>query len=136
MKMLSFAIVAMTMLSQVAMAKMTNQEFRGSVTGKVKFEQKWTATCAALGCPPSRPYTQISLVNANVEGYGKVDSVVISNENNGMFPANAQSATVKGTRLRPGLKVRVNGTTLVRTYSFIETTTAYFNEIVSIKVVR
>lgn len=137
MKMLATAFSAILMMSQLAFAKTTYLEFNGSVTGKVKFQTKWTVTCAAIGCPPSVAYTQVSLVDAKVDGFGNIPEVILSTEGaSKRFPPQASYVTIQGTRLRPGLKVKVVGKTLVSEYSFIEVVYAQLTEVQSVKVVR
>ena len=49
----------------------------GSVSGWVTVKQSATLTCLAMGCPPSKRYFEVSLVDAQVEGFGAVESIVL-----------------------------------------------------------
>ncbi|MFN8847970.1 MAG: hypothetical protein ACK5V3_05685 [Bdellovibrionales bacterium] len=133
MKLLALSLL---FISGLAQARSSTLEFNGTVTGTVKFETKWTATCAALGCPKSKAYTEVSLVNAEVSGYGIKSKVVLQPKGFDSFSSPLSFIVIKGTRIRPGLKVKLQGQIYYRTYSFIDQEHIVVQDIESLKVVR
>jgi hypothetical protein len=129
-------VLALVLISGMAQAKSSTLEFNGTVTGTVKFQTKWTATCLAIGCPPSRAYTQISLVNANVEGYGTVAEVNLEDKSLKNLTTPVSFVVIKGTRIRPGLKVKIKGDIWLRKYSFQPLEYVVIQSADSVKVVR
>ena len=133
---ITIAVVAMT---QFANARMTNLEFVGSVVGTVKLEPKWTAVCLAIGCPKSQPYTQISLVNAKIEGYrSTVSQMILIEENERLQSLTPNYVIVNGTRIKNGQKIKVIGKSFLRIYNLGMSPTVYatITEIESVKLVR
>jgi hypothetical protein len=118
---------------------MTNLEFVGPVVGTVKLETKWTATCMAIGCPQSQPYTQISLVNAKIDGYrSTVSQIILVEENERLQSLTPNYVIVNGTRIKNGQKVKVIGKSFLRIYNLGMSPTVYatITEIESVKLVR
>ena len=133
MKLLALSLL---FISGLAHARYSTLEINGTVTGTVKFETKWTATCAALGCPKSKAYTEVSLVNAEVSGYGTVSKVTFDDPTLRELPTPVSFVVLKGTRLKQGLKVSVKGSIWLRKYSFVPLENVVIQSIDSIKLVR
>jgi len=131
---LSFS--AVILVSVASFAQSGDREIRGTVIGTVKFEQKSTKSCAAVGCPPRKTYTQVSLVRAKVDGYGSIREVVVAGRNGKHFPAGAKAVTIAGVQLRPGLRVEIEGTTTVTELSVLNMVLAETSKIKSIKILR
>jgi hypothetical protein len=113
-----------------------NTLYKGTVTGQVVFEKKWTMTCMALGCPPSRPYTEVSLTKANITGYGQIEKVLLETDNKLAIPYD-NSMTIKGTKVRPGMVIQIKGETTVRNYMNPGyPARGFITKIQSVKVVR
>ena len=120
----------------IAQARMSNTEIQGTAKGVVKVETKWTVTCMAIGCPPSRPYTQVSLLNAQVEGYGQFAEIEIQDPSLRDFALNTNTVELAGVQVRSGFKVKLDGTFLVRRYSFDPKVYITVTQVKKVKVVR
>ncbi|MFN8791083.1 MAG: hypothetical protein ACK5Y2_06470 [Bdellovibrionales bacterium] len=127
---------AVILVSATSFAQAGDLEIRGTVTGTVKFEQKSTKACTAVGCPPKKTYTQVTLVRAKVDGYGPIREVVVAGRNGKHFPAQARTVTIAGVQLRPGLRVEIEGTTKVTELSVLNLVLAETSKIKSIKILR
>ena len=135
---LLITIVAVA-FTQFANARMSNLEFVGPVVGTVKLETKWTAVCMAIGCPKSQPYTQISLVNAQVEGYrSTLDQIILVEEKRRLQSLTPNYVIVNGTRIKNGQKVKIVGKSFIRIYNLGMNPSVYatISEIESVKLVR
>jgi len=80
MKFASFLITTIFAMSAFAMSNTQAQTVTGTIhtriIGHVVFEKNHTMTCMATNCPPSLPYFQLVLDDAQVDGIGPVESVV------------------------------------------------------------
>lgn len=99
-----------TVLFGIMMASTASAQNRGQVTtlqGVIEFETQWTTTCAAIGCPPSQPYTQAML---NV-GFGAVSERITLAPVQQLQDRSGEPASITygSLVLSRGLAVRVTG---------------------------
>lgn len=98
-----------TVLFGILMAASASAQNRGQVAtlqGVIDFETQWTVTCAAIGCPPSRPYTQAVLTTVGAVSERITLVPVQSLQDQTGEPS---SITYGNLRITRGLAVRVTG---------------------------
>ena len=106
MKSASFLITTIFAMSAFAMSNTETLHTR--IIGHVVFEKNHTMTCMATNCPPSLPYYQLILDDAQVDGIGPVESVVFEDFEKVMGSEKKPSYVVYGgVSLKEGMYVVV-----------------------------
>lgn len=115
---MKLAITLMSLIVSAAAFAGNSKLIHGSVSGWVTVKQSATVTCLSMTCPPSKRYFEVSLVDANVQGYGPVNSIVLQDLPKTFDLTIAPKYyTYSGVKIQAGQWITLEGDVVIYPYS-------------------